>query len=198
MVKKAINILIFLFIFSLYFVSFLMIYDTFRERKLKGLENDALDQFDKQVKIQDSPDVVGNVETETVSYGRYTILGKIDIPKVGFTSVIIKEYTYNAMNVGVIKSYGADLNEPGGTVFVGHNFRGRSLFMYSINRLSNGDKIYITDTSGRKMEYTVYEVLRNVNPSDTSLYKEYDGFNITLITCEDDDGKSRIVVKARA
>ncbi len=198
MVKKAINILIFLFIFSLYFVSFLMIYDTFRERKLKGLENDALDQFDKQVKIQKKPEEVENVDGETISYGRYTILGKIEIPKVGFTSVIIKEYTYNAMNVGVIKSYGADLNEPGGTVFVGHNFRGRSLFMYSINRLSNGDKIYITDTAGRKMEYTVYEVLRNVNPSDTSLYKEYDGFNITLITCEDDDGKSRIVVKARA
>lgn len=198
MVKKAINILIFLFIFSLYFVSFLMIYDTFRERKLKGLENDALDQFDKQVKIQKKPEEVENADGETISYGRYTILGKIEIPKVGFTSVIIKEYTYNAMNVGVIKSYGADLNEPGGTVFVGHNFRGRSLFMYSINRLSNGDKIYITDTAGRKMEYTVYEVLRNVNPSDTSLYKEYDGFNITLITCEDDDGKSRIVVKARA
>ena len=199
MVKKAINILIFLFIFSLYFISFLMIYDTFREKKLKELENGAIDAFDKQVKIQEKKnEEPTNTYDENLSYRNYTILGKVEIPKIGFTSVIIKEYTYNAMNVGVIKSYGADLNEPGGTVFVGHNFRGRSLFMYSINRLSNGDKIYITDTAGRKMEYTVYEVLRNVNPSDTSLYKEYDGFNITLITCEDDDGKSRIVVKARA
>ena len=53
MVKKAINILIFLFIFSLYFVSFLLIYDTFRERKLKQLETGALDTFDKQVKVKE-------------------------------------------------------------------------------------------------------------------------------------------------
>ena len=46
MIKKLINISIFLFIFSLYFVSFLMIYDNFRERKLKNLESNALDYFD--------------------------------------------------------------------------------------------------------------------------------------------------------
>lgn len=198
MVKKAINILIFLFIFSLYFVSFLMIYDTFRERKLKGLENDALDQFDKQVKIQKKPEEVENVDGETISYGRYTILGKIEIPKVGFTSVIIKEYTYNAMNIGVIKSYGSNLNEPGGFILVGHNFRGHSLFMYNIYRLVDGDKIYITDAMGRQVEYTVYDVMRHSSPSDVSIYKDYDGYHVTLLTCEDDDGQTRIVVKAHA
>ena len=199
MVKKSINILIFLFIFSLYFMSFLFLYDVFREQKLKKLESDALDAFDNQVKIQevkkDEPD---NTYDENFSYRNYTILGKIEIPKIGFTSVIIKEYTYNAMSVGVIKSYGVELNEPGGFVISGHNFRGRSLFMYNIYRLTAGDTIYITDASGRKMEYTVYETLRHFPPTDSSLYKKYDGYNVTLITCEDDDGQSRIVVKARA
>lgn len=199
MVKKAINILIFLFIFSLYFISFLMIYDTFREKKLKELENGAIDAFDKQVKIQEKKnEEPTNTYDENLSYRNYTILGKVEIPKIGFTSVIIKEYTYNAMSVGVIKSYGVELNEPGGFVLSGHNFRGRSLFMYNIYRLAEGDKIYITDTSGRQMEYTVYEVLRHFSPSDASLYKKYDGYNVTLVTCEDDDGQSRIVVKARA
>lgn len=199
MVKKSINILIFLFIFSLYFVSFLMIYDTFRERKLKALENGAIDTFDKQVKVKEvNTDDMGNTYNEDLSYRNYTILGKIEIPRIGFTSVIIKEYTYNAMSVGVIKSYGVDLNEPGGFIISGHNFRGRSLFMYNIYRLTDGDKIYITDASGRKLEYTVYDVLRNVSPTDSSLYKKYDGYNVTLITCEDDDGQSRIVVKGRA
>ena len=199
MVKKAINILIFLFIFSLYFISFLMIYDAFRERKLDSLESSALDEFDKQVKVKKvSNDTPESTDSSTLSYRNYTILGKIEIPKIGFTSVIIKEYTYNAMSVGVIKSYGADVNAPGGFVLSGHNFRGHSLFMYNIYRLTDGDKIYITDTNGKRMEYTVYDVLRNVSPSDTSLYKKYDGFNVTLITCEDDGGKSRIVVKARA
>lgn len=199
MVKKAINILIFLFIFSLYFVSFLMIYDTFRQRKLESLEANALDSFDKQVKIKKvTAEDAGESSGGDVSYGVYTILGKIEIPKINFTSVIIKEYTYNAMNVGVIKTYGVELNEQGGFILSGHNFRGRSLFMYNIHRLRDGDKIYITDTDGRQMEYTVYDVQRNVSPSDGNLYKEYDGFHVTLMTCEDDGGKTRIVVKARA
>lgn len=201
MVRKAINTLIFLFIFSLYFMSFLMIYDTFRQRKLENLEANAIDAFDKQVKVKkvtvDDIDN-SNVNDGDVSYGNYTILGKIEIPKIGFSSVIIKEYTYNAMNVGVIKTYGVDLNEPGGFNLSGHNFRGRSLFMYNIYRLVDGDKIYISDVNGRQLEYTVYDVLRNVSPSDSSVYRSYDGYNVTLITCEDDGGHTRIVVKARA
>ena len=199
MVRKSINILIFLFIFSLYFVSFLMIYDTFRQRKLEDLESNALDAFDNQVKVEKvTKDEIGDSNGENVSYGNYTILGKVEIPKIGFTSVIIKEYTYKAMNVGVIKSYGSNLNEPGGFILSGHNFRGRSLFMYNIYRLADGDKIYITDSSGRQMEYTVYDVIRNANPSDSNLYRTYDGYHITLMTCEDDGGKTRIVVKAKA
>lgn len=199
MVRKSINILIFLFIFSLYFVSFLMIYDTFRQRKLEDLESNALDAFDNQVKVEKvSKDEMGDGDGEDVSYGNFTILGKVEIPKIGFTSVIIKEYTYKAMNVGVIKSYGSNLNETGGFILSGHNFRGRSLFMYNIYRLKDGDKIYITDSSGRKLEYTVYDVIRNANPSDSNLYRTYDGYHVTLMTCEDDGGKTRIVVKAKA
>ena len=36
--KKFINILIFLFIFALYLITFMMIYDNFRERKLNNQE----------------------------------------------------------------------------------------------------------------------------------------------------------------
>ena len=199
MINKGINILIFLFIFALYFVSFLMIFDAFRQRKLEGIESNALDAFDKEVKIEKvDTNTIDENDSGNISYGVYTILGKVEIPKLGFTSVIIKEYTYNAMSVGVIKTYGVDLNEPGGFILSGHNFRGRSLFMYNIYKLSNGDKIYITDTGGRQLEYTVYEVLRKVSPSDSELYRNYDGYNVTLMTCEDDGGATRIVVKAKA
>lgn len=200
MVKKSINILIFLFIFSLYFVSFLMIYESFRERKLAFLEGNALDAFEKEVKVKEvTKEEIeeDNTYNGNFNYEGYTILGLIDIPSIGFDSVIIREYSYDAMNVGVVKTYGSELNEPGGFIISGHNFRGSSLFMYNIHRLSSGDKIYITDGSGRKLEYTVYEVLRYVGPNDTSVYTSYDGYNVTLITCED-GGKTRIVVKARA
>ena len=45
------------------------------------------------------------------------------------------------------------------------------------------------------MEYTVYNVMRNVDPMETSYYKEYEGYHVVITTCEN-GGKSRIVVKA--
>ena len=196
MIKKSINVLIFAFIFFLYFISFLLIYDTFRERKLKALEGSALDKFDSVVKIdKKEPDTVVE-EPEPIDYSGYTILGKLEIPEIGFTSVIIEEYTYSAMNIGVIKTHGVALNEEGGFVIAGHNYRGRSIFMYNIKNLSSGSKIYISDTSGRKLEYTVYEVLRDVDANDASYFAEYDSYHVALVTCEN-SGKTRIVVKAK-
>lgn len=200
MVKKITNILIFVFIFALYVISFLMIFETFKQKKLERLEANAIDTFEKTVKIEEV-DVSDLEEDKTsnmgLSYNGYTLLGKIEIPKIGFNSVIIKEYTYHAMDLGVVLSYGVQLNEPGGYVISGHNYRGRSIFMYNIRNLESGDKIYITDSSGRKLEYTVYEKLRNNNPTDSSLYKRFDGYHLILVTCEN-DGNSRIVVKASA
>ena len=199
MVKRFVNILIFLFIFSLYFVSFLMIYDNFRERKLASLESNAIDTFDSLVKTEEKKEEEDTTEyVGEISYDGYTILGKIEIPRIGFTSVVLKEYTNDAMNLATIKAYGSELNEPGGFVIVGHNFRGGSMFLYGIYLLSNGDKIYITDTSGVQMEYTVYDVSRYTNPNESSIYNNYDGYNVTLLTCEDDGGATRIVVRASA
>ena len=199
MVKRFVNILIFLFIFSLYFVSFLMIYDNFRERKLASLESNAIDTFDSLVKTEEKKEEEDTTEyVGEISYEGYTILGKIEIPRIGFTSVVLKEYTNDAMNLATIKAYGSELNEPGGFVIVGHNFRGGSMFLYGIYLLSNGDKIYITDTSGVQMEYTVYDVSRYTNPNESSIYNNYDGYNVTLLTCEDDGGVTRIVVRASA
>ena len=199
MVKRFVNILIFLFIFSLYFVSFLMIYDNFRERKLAGLESNAIDTFESLVKTEEKKEEEDTTEyVGEISYEGYTILGKIEIPRIGFTSVVLKEYTNDAMNLATIKAYGSELNEPGGFVIVGHNFRGGSMFLYGIYLLSSGDKIYITDTSGVQMEYTVYDVSRYTDPNEKSIYNSYDGYNVTLLTCEDDGGATRIVVRASA
>ena len=54
MFRKLIDIIIFLFIFSLYFVSSLMIYDRFRERKLTDYERDIIDKFDEEVKVEEN------------------------------------------------------------------------------------------------------------------------------------------------
>lgn len=191
--KKFINILIFLLIFTLYFVTFMMIYDNFRERKLNNQEKNALELFENKIEkkdIEPEPE-----KTYTVNYNGYTILGKIEIPKVGISTVILKEYTYAAMSIGSIKTYGVDLNEKGGFVISAHNFRGRTPFFYPIRNLKSGDLIYISDNQGRKMTYTVYSVSRYVSPDDTSYLTKTEDYHLTIVTCEN-GGKSRIVVRA--
>ena len=191
--KKFINILIFLFIIALYFVTFLMIYDAFRERKLNSQEKNAVELFDKKIEKK-KEEVVSN-QTYTVNYRGYTILGKLIIPKIGVNTVILKEQTYAAMNIGAVKTYGVDLNEKGGFVISGHNFRGRSVFFYNIKNLKSGDIIKITDNKGRSLDYSVYEVDRYVSPNDVSYLVKTEDYHVTLVTCEN-GGKTRIVVKA--
>ena len=193
--KKYINITIFLFIFCLYFVTFLMIYDDFRERKLNSQEKVALELFDK--KIEKKPkEEKEEKQSYTINYNKYTILGKLQIPKIGLNTVIIKEQTYSAMNVGAVKTYGVDLNEIGGTVISGHNFRGQNVFFYNILKLKQNDIVRITDTSGVSMDYHVYEVQRYASPDDVSYLSKTDNYHVTLVTCEN-GGKTRIIVKAK-
>ena len=191
--KKLLNILIFLFIFSLYFVTFLMIYDNFRERKLYDQEKNALDLFEN--KIEKKQQEIPQGQTYTVNYNGYTILGRIQIPKVGIDTVILKEHTYAAMNIGSIKTYGVDLNEKGEFVISAHNFRGRTPFFYPVRNLVSNDIVRIIDNKGRTMEYSVYAVNRYVSPNDTSYLVSTDDYHLTIVTCEN-GGKSRIIVKA--
>ncbi len=200
MIKKIINILIFVFIAALYVISFLMIFESFKQSKLENLEANALDSFEKSVKIKKtSADDLDKDKTSNTGYdySGYTLLGKIEIPVIGFRSVIIKENTYRAMDLGVVLSYGVSPNVNGGTVLSGHNFRGQGIFMYNIKNLDSGDKIYLTDSSGRQVEYTVYEKIRNYDPNNTDIYKKYDGYHLVLSTCEN-GGQSRIIIKATA
>ena len=192
--KKFINIAIFLFIFALYFMTFLMIYDNFRERKLNSQENNALELFEERV-AQTEEVVEEQQPTYSINYNGYTILGRLEIPKVWIDTVILGEQTYAAMNLGVIKSYGVDLNTKGGFVLAGHNFRGSNIFMYNVYRLEYGDIITVTDNRGITMNYSVYEVDRYVSPTDVSYLTRTDDYHLTIVTCES-GGKSRIVVKA--
>ena len=159
------------------------------------MSNDALNILEKETKKVDEEVKEEEISASGISYSNYTILGKLEIPTVGISAIILKEHTYAAMNLGVIKTYGVDLNERGGFVLSGHNFRGRSSFLYSVKNLKNGNKIYITDTQGRKLAYEVYSVQRYVSPTDTSYYSETEDYHVTIVTCEN-GGKSRIVVKA--
>ena len=65
------------------------------------------------------------------------------------------------------------------------------------NKLSSGDKIYITDLSGKKVTYTIYKKYKT-DPNDFSYAtRNTNGKReISLTTCTD-DSSARIIIWAK-
>lgn len=194
--EKILNFLIILIVVALYVAVFMFIYTNFRERKRQELAGGIIDKIDKVIKEND-----GEVMPETkVSYGgfKYTVLGKLTIKKINIYQPILKENTAGAYNTALVKMAGPNLNENGNVSIGGHNFM-RGNYFIKINRLVKSDVVTVTDLSGRKVNYYVYEY-GVVDKNSASYLAQPDNKNekiVTLVTCTK-GGKERYYVKARA
>lgn len=137
----------------------------------------------------------GNSSSKMTYYG-YEVLGTISIPKIDVSYPILEKATPQAIKVAVGYLSGVGINKPGNTVIQGHNYR-NGRFFSNLGKLVNGDSIYITDQTGLKIEYKVYNKFE-AEATDTSFYKRDTGGlrEITLSTCTD-DGKLRIIILAK-
>lgn len=139
----------------------------------------------------------GETQTKTQTYKGFVMVGSIEIPKTSLKCPVLEKASSSAIEVAVGIYAGPGLNKVGNTVIAGHNYRNGTFFSDN-KKILNGDKIYITDTSGKKVTYTVYNVyttspedLKYVN-RDTKGKRE-----ISLTTCTDDT-KSRLIIWASA
>lgn len=134
-------------------------------------------------------DYSGPINFETV--------GKIEIPKTNINYPVFDEIGKKSLESGVAIAYGPGLNQVGNTVIYGHNFRNGKFFSNN-KKLVNGDKIYITDLEGNKVEYRIYNVYITT-PTDASyMIRQTDGRReISLQTCTDNNS-GRIVIWATA
>lgn len=193
--EKILNFLIILIVVALYVAVFMFIYSNFRERKRQELAGGIIDKIDKVIKEND-----GEVMPEAkVNYGgfKYTILGKLTIKKINIYQPILKENTAGAYNTALVKMAGPNLNENGNVSIGGHNFM-RGNYFIKINRLVKNDIVTVTDLSGRKVNYYVYEY-GVVDKNSASYLAQPDNKNekiVTLVTCTK-GGKERYYVKAR-
>lgn len=143
-------------------------------------------------------------KVETTSDGfRYITIGSINIPKINVSYPILDGETDSVaetealLKISPTKFWGVDPNEIGNFSLVGHNYR-NSKFFSKVPTLENGDKIEITDNTGRTLTYTVFDKYEVV-PSDTSCTAPNTNGtrDLTLITCTN-DSQLRVIVKARA
>ena len=131
------------------------------------------------------------------SYKGFEVWGTMEIPKTNFKyPVLAPNITTKKLETSVVFLYGSGLNEVGNSVISGHNYR-NGLFFSNNKKLSIGDKIYVTDNNGNKIEYTIYNKFETT-PEDTSFYQRDTAGKpeLTLSTCTD-DSKARLIIFAR-
>lgn len=70
------------------------------------------------------------------------------------------------------------------------------LAFYDLNKVGNGDEVYLEDAEGRQYTYEVFET-KVVEPTDLSVLKRIEGKNVvTLQTCTLPDYTKRLIVRA--
>ena len=129
----------------------------------------------------------------------FTTVGTMKIPKINFEYPILEKLTTQSLATSVVALYpsGDSINQPGNTVIVGHNYR-NGLFFSNLKKLSNGDKIYITDYRGTSITYTIYNKFE-ASETDTSFYDRDTGgkAEVTLSTCTDASNDQRTIIFAK-
>lgn len=217
--KKYNSILTIILVISIIAIIILLgfwIYDTYTKNKIEKDALTAIEEFNNQIIVQENMDIVEqnqepevepepeetttNNKTNTSSSGQkyknFTILGQIEIPKTKVNYPVLAEITPKALNVAVAKLYGPGLNEIGNTVIIGHNNR-NGLFFSKNKKLNIGDLIYITDLSGNKITYVIYNKYETTDTDTAYMTRDTNGAReISLSTCTD-DGKLRIIIWAK-
>ena len=151
------------------------------------------------------------IETPTVSgsstsgkkkkkkWNNYTVVGTMKIPAIKLEYPIVEEVSGPALTKALVALYpsGDNLNQPGNTVVIGHNYRNGTFFS-NLKKLSNGAKIYVTDFRGNSITYEVYNKFE-ASQNDTSFYtRDTNGLaELTLSTCTDASNDQRTIIFAR-
>lgn len=198
--------------------------DVYRRYYIESTAGDAVEEFKDEVnKIASLPvdentilnDVSPNVDLNTlyqnngssidddeitgVDYMGYSMIGTIEIPKTDIEYPIIadEDASINSLNVAIVKLYPSSdlLNEVGNTVLAGHNYKNGTFFSNN-KKLEKGDEIYITDLTGRKVTYEIYNIYETTTSDSEYMNRDTNGRReISLSTCTDDT-KARLIIWA--
>lgn len=130
------------------------------------------------------------------TYKGFNVVATIQIPKINLKYPVLEKVTKKSLETSVAWLYGPGLNEIGNNVIIGHNYRNGTMFS-NVKKLENGDAIYITDLSGRKIKYIVYKIYRTSGDDASYMTRNTKGKReISLSTCTD-DSKARTIVWAK-
>ena len=136
-----------------------------------------------------------NSGDKTVTYKGFTVVGTIEIPAIKLEYPVLERATKSSLEESVAVLLGPGLNQVGNTVIVGHNFRNGTFFSRN-KELKNGDLVYITDKTGNRVKYTIYNIYNTSSDDSDYMTRDTAGKReISLSTCTD-DSKYRLIIWA--
>lgn len=136
--------------------------------------------------------------TPDLYYKGFKVAGKLEMPTINIRYPILSENNKaETIEVSIVKIYGPEINTTGNVVIAGHNYN-NGLFFGKNKNLQIGDKIYITDMTGQKLEYTIYNKYYTPEGDYSYMTRDTQGkIEVTLYTC-DATGANRLIICARA
>lgn len=194
-------------------------YDVAKKYSTKKTVAEVLNKFDDSIKNNEDQNnstvenvTVSNVEVDnannsnnsnssnssgkTIQFQGYNVVGKMEIPAIDLEYHILEKATPSSIEAALAVQYTANgLNEVGNTLIVGHNYRNGSFFG-SNDKLQLGDKVYITDTTGRRIKYNIYNIYETSPEDGDFIMRDTNGKReISLSTCTD-NSKARLIIWA--
>ena len=106
-----------------------------------------------------------SVKEKGIAQSDYNVLGKIVIDKIKVEQPILDSVEEKAMENGVIKLYGGNLNEEGNFCIAGHNYE--NIFK-NLDEMDLGNEIEIVDNEQNSTKYKITEI-SSVEPTDLNL-----------------------------
>lgn len=150
----------------------------------------------KQSNRKESNDNKYIKEAVIEEYKGFDVCAKLEIPSINLETYVLENYSENALNISVVKFYGADPNVVGNFCIAGHNFINKNMFR-NLKNVEIGERLIISDNNIGKIEYEVTDIYKVVPENTSCLSQNTNGEReVTLITCTT-SSKERIIVKAR-
>ena len=126
-------------------------------------------------------------------YKGYNVIAKLEIPIIELETLVLKDYSLEALKVSTTRFWGNEPNEIGNFCIAGHNYKE----FKNLGKLKNEDEIFLTDNYNGIIKYIIYDIYIVLPNQTESLSQETNGQKeVTLITCNTNN-KKRIIIKAK-
>lgn len=189
--KKNKYFIIFIFSISIgLIISFYLLFSYFSKQKEKEKTLDLKNKYSINTLYSESSSYEAIKLSDSIS-----IIGLIEIPKISISYPILKESNSELLKISVCRFSGPMPNKIGNLCIAGHNYKSNSMFS-KLHKLNIGDSIFITDLNNVKLEYVVYDKFK-VKQNNLECTKSSNNVEITLITCNDNNNKERVIIKAK-